>query len=233
MNKPIKHADFSREELIKNCRIWAEEIKLDHLDTAKLSYTETIVLTDELTYPIRIQDWIELKGNEDFRSIIVQANEINLKPNLTSNWAKLFKMIDSLKIGTKSEKKDNTNSSYKPYEHPEDIYDYLFKIEPSNSLQSVNESKSKLHLFARREVIAHCKAWADNARFEYLEIVTGDKQYAQHSTNTLTYPISIQSWIDWHNEPLLSQILTLTEEIDQNHTNPAKWEKLIKLIDAL
>ena len=208
MTKFPKYPHFNYDEIVEHCRNWAREARVECPDLTKINQTKAIVIIDSLTYLIRSQEWIDYKKEELLKSILDSSNRIVQNHTKQTYWSRLFSQIDKLK------KKDQIDAE-------------------RFSTKSMQESKSKLHEFARREVIDHCKAWAENARFEYLEIVTGDKDWAQHSTDRLTYPLTIHNYIDWKREPELSEIVHLTEEIEQNHTSPAKWEKLIKLIDSL
>lgn len=217
-----KYPHFSRDEIIQHCRNWAREARVQYPDLTKINQTNTIVIVDSLTYLIRSQDWINYDEEHDLRAVLDTSNLVTLNHHKQSYWSQLFDLIDTLKM----------QESSSPSDQSEGIHLNISE-DTKASLNSIKNSKNKLHHYARKEVIEHCKAWAENARFEYLELVTGDKDWAQYSTDRLTYPLSIQNWIDWQSEPELAEIVSLTEEIEQNHTSPAKWEKLIKLIDSL
>lgn len=226
-----KFPDFSRTEIVDHCREWAQNLRVKELDYDTINQTSALIAIDELTYSIRLQDWIDHPANHDLRWIVKAAHAVNTDHRNSSRWLTLFNLIDSLK--REGEEYVDLPDSVSAYFGINPKVKYPDTTALSDIQDTIQKARGKLHEYARREVIAHCKAWAESARFEYLEIVTGDRQNAQRSADILIYPISIQGWIDWHTEPKLAEIIKLGEELSQNHTNPAKWEKLIKLIDTL
>lgn len=200
----------SRKDLVNHAKAWAKKASLNLTLLTSESQTKTILKLDALTYPIRTQEWIDFSVDTIFGDIIEQSNRVVKNHTNLRRWVKLFHLIESLEDSNKTQTSE--------------------QISARERISRIQES---LIQYARKEVIDHCKAWAEGARFEYPEIVTAERSYALYSTQRLLYPIEVNKYLDWEEEPQLAEIVNLTERIEENHTNPARWEKLIKLIDAL
>lgn len=85
----------------------------------------------------------------------------------------------------------------------------------------------------RLEAVQHCKHWAEAIRKDGIALLVSDHGAAASLSDSLAYPLEMQTWITSESEPLLDEVCTCAVAVDNDHTDKAAWEKLVELIDNL
>ncbi len=85
----------------------------------------------------------------------------------------------------------------------------------------------------KAEAVRHCKHWAEAIRKDGISLLVSDYGAAATLSDSLAYPLEMQTWITAASEPLLDEICTYAVTIDNNHTNRDAWGRLLELIDQL
>jgi len=94
-------------------------------------------------------------------------------------------------------------------------------------------SNSQYPQMTYKQATEHCKYWADQIRHDGLDLLTTDYGAAIGVSDQLAYPLEMQTWINSQEYPLLYKVCVYAVTVDNDHTDRASWEKLLKLIDKL
>ncbi|UJD06437.1 MAG: hypothetical protein HXL06_003555 [Candidatus Nanosynbacter sp. HMT-348_TM7c-JB] len=84
-----------------------------------------------------------------------------------------------------------------------------------------------------KQVVEHCKYWADQIRSDGLDLLTTDWGAAVGVSDQLAYPLEMQTWINSQEYPLLYKVCIYAVTVDNDNTDRASWKKLLELIDKL
>lgn len=93
--------------------------------------------------------------------------------------------------------------------------------------------KNQYPQMTKQEAVQHCKHWAEVIRKDGIALLVSDSGAAVSLSDSLSYPLEMQTWITAESEPLLDTICTYAVAVDNDHTNRDAWEKLVELIENL
>ncbi|QHU91442.1 hypothetical protein GWK75_03230 [Candidatus Saccharibacteria bacterium oral taxon 955] len=97
----------------------------------------------------------------------------------------------------------------------------------------MNNGEDQYPQMTYKQVVKHCKYWADQIRHDGLDLLTTDYGAAIGVSYQLAYALYMQTWIDPQKYYHLYRVRIYAISIYNNYTDRASWEKLLELIDDL
>ena len=95
-NKKNQYPQLTYKQAVEYCKYWADQIRDDGLDLLTTNYSAVVRISDQLTYALCMQTWID--PQKYYTLYRVRKYAIDIYDNYTdrSSWAKLLELIDDL-----------------------------------------------------------------------------------------------------------------------------------------
>lgn len=90
------HPQMTYKQAVKHCKYWADQIRHDGLDLLTTDYGAAIGVSDQLAYPLDVQEWISAPSYPDIYAIRYYADVVDRNHTDRASWEKLLELIDKL-----------------------------------------------------------------------------------------------------------------------------------------
>ena len=91
------HPQMTYKQAVKHCKYWADQIRADGLDLLTTDYGAAIGVSDQLAYPLDMQEWISAPRYPDIYAIRYYAGVVDRGDHTDrASWEKLLELIDKL-----------------------------------------------------------------------------------------------------------------------------------------
>ena len=84
------------KQAVEYCKYWADKIRYKGLDLLTTDYSEVIGISDQLAYPLDMQEWISAPSYPDIYAIRYYADVVDRNHTDRASWEKLLELIDKL-----------------------------------------------------------------------------------------------------------------------------------------
>ena len=90
------HPQMTYKQAVKHCRYWADQIRADGLDLLTTDWGAAVGVSDQLAYPLDMQEWISAPRYPDIYAIRYYAGVVDHDHTDKASWEKLLELIDKL-----------------------------------------------------------------------------------------------------------------------------------------
>ena len=91
------YPQMTYKQAVKHCKYWADQIRHDGLDLLTTDYGAAIGVSDQLAYPLDMQEWISAPSYPDIYAIRYYAGVVDRGDHTDrASWEKLLELIDKL-----------------------------------------------------------------------------------------------------------------------------------------
>ena len=90
------YPQMTYKQAVKHCTHWADQIRADGLDLLTTDYVASIGVSDQLAYPLDMQEWISAPRYPDIYAIRYYAGVVDRDHTDRASWEKLLELIDKL-----------------------------------------------------------------------------------------------------------------------------------------
>ena len=94
--KNNQYPQMTYKQAVKHCKYWADQIRHDGLDLLTTDYGAAIGVSDQLAYPLDMQEWISAPRYPDIYAIRYYAGVVDRDHTDRASWEKLLELIDKL-----------------------------------------------------------------------------------------------------------------------------------------
>ena len=94
--KNNQYPQMTYKQAVKHCKYWADQIRHDGLDLLTTDYGAAIGVSDQLAYPLDMQEWISAQRHPNIYAIRYYADVVDRDHTDRSSWEKLLELIDRL-----------------------------------------------------------------------------------------------------------------------------------------
>ena len=91
-----QYPQMTYKQAIEHCKYWAEQIRADGLDLLTTDWGAAVGVSDQLSYPLDMQEWIALQNYPDIYAIRYYAGTVDHDHTDRASWKKLLELIDKL-----------------------------------------------------------------------------------------------------------------------------------------
>ena len=91
-----QYPQMTYKQAVKHCKYWADQIRHDGLDLLTTDYGAAIGVSDQLVYPLDMQEWISAPRYPDIYAIRYYAGVVDHDHTDRASWEKLLELIDKL-----------------------------------------------------------------------------------------------------------------------------------------
>ena len=95
-DKNNQYPQMTYKQAVKHCKHWAEQIRADGLDLLTTDWVAAIGVSDQLAYPLDMQEWISAPRYPDIHAIRYYAGVVDRDHTDRDSWEKLLELIDKL-----------------------------------------------------------------------------------------------------------------------------------------
>ena len=95
-DKNNQYPQMTYKQAVKHCKHWAEQIRADGLDLLTTDWVAAIGVSDQLAYPLDMQEWISAPRYPDIYAIRYYAGVVDRNHTDRASWEKLLELIDKL-----------------------------------------------------------------------------------------------------------------------------------------
>ena len=95
-DKNNQYPQMTYKQAVKHCKHWAEQIRADGLDLLTTDWVAAIGVSDQLSYPLDMQEWISAPRYPDIYAIRYYAGVVDRDHTDRASWEKLLELIDKL-----------------------------------------------------------------------------------------------------------------------------------------
>ena len=95
-DKNNQYPQMTYKQAVKHCKHWAEQIRADGLDLLTTDWVAAIGVSDQLAYPLDMQEWISAPRYPDIYAIRYYAGVVDRDHTDRDSWEKLLELIDKL-----------------------------------------------------------------------------------------------------------------------------------------
>ena len=95
-DKNNQYPQMTYKQAVKHCKHWAEQIRADGLDLLTTDWVAAIGVSDQLAYPLDMQEWISAPRYPDIYAIRYYAGVVDRDHTDRASWEKLLELIDKL-----------------------------------------------------------------------------------------------------------------------------------------
>ena len=90
------YPQMTYKQAVKHCKHWADQIRADGLDLLTTDWGAAVGVSDQLSYPLDMQEWIALQNYPDIYAIRYYAGAVDHDHTDRASWKKLLELIDKL-----------------------------------------------------------------------------------------------------------------------------------------
>ena len=91
------YPQMTYKQAVKHCKHWADQIRADGLDLLTTDWCAAIGVSDQLAYPLDMQEWISAPRYPDIYAIRYYAGVVDRDDHTDrASWEKLLELIDKL-----------------------------------------------------------------------------------------------------------------------------------------
>ena len=90
------YPQMTYKQAVKHCKHWADQIRADGLDLLTTDWCAAIGVSDQLAYPLDMQEWISAPRYPDIYAIRYYAGVVDRNHTDRASWEKLLELIDRL-----------------------------------------------------------------------------------------------------------------------------------------
>ena len=90
------YPQMTYKQAVKHCKHWADQIRADGLDLLTTDWVAAIGVSDQLAYPLDMQEWISAPRYPDIYAIRYYAGVVDRNHTDRASWEKLLELIDKL-----------------------------------------------------------------------------------------------------------------------------------------
>ncbi|XMB33720.1 hypothetical protein QQ965_03185 [Candidatus Saccharibacteria bacterium oral taxon 955] len=90
------YPQMTYKQAVKHCKHWADQIRADGLDLLTTDWVAAIGVSDQLAYPLDMQEWISAPRYPDIYAIRYYAGVVDRDHTDRDSWEKLLELIDKL-----------------------------------------------------------------------------------------------------------------------------------------
>ena len=95
--KNNQYPQMTYKQAVKHCKHWADQIRADGLDLLTTDWCAAIGVSDQLAYPLDMQEWISAPRYPDIYAIRYYAGVVDRDDHTDrASWEKLLELIDKL-----------------------------------------------------------------------------------------------------------------------------------------
>ena len=95
--KNNQYPQMTYKQAVKHCKHWADQIRADGLDLLTTDWVAAIGVSDQLSYPLDMQEWISAPRYPDLYAIRYYAGVVDRGDHTDrASWEKLLELIDKL-----------------------------------------------------------------------------------------------------------------------------------------
>ena len=91
-----QYPQMTYKQAVDHCKYWADQIRADGLDLLTTDYGAAIGVSDQLVYPLDMQEWISVPRYPDIYAIRYYAGVVDHDHTDRASWEKLLELIDKL-----------------------------------------------------------------------------------------------------------------------------------------
>lgn len=91
-----QYPQMTYKQAIEHCKYWAEQIRADGLDLLTTDWGAAVGVSDQLSYPLDMQEWIALQNYPGIYAIRYYAGAVDHDHTDRASWKKLLELIDKL-----------------------------------------------------------------------------------------------------------------------------------------
>ena len=91
-----QYPQMTYKQAVKHCKYWADQIRADGLDLLTTDYGAAVGVSDQLTYPLEMQTWINSQEHPLLYKVCVYAVTVDNDHTDRESWEKLLELIDKL-----------------------------------------------------------------------------------------------------------------------------------------
>ena len=91
-----QYHQMTYKQAVEHCKYWADQIRRDGLDLLTTDYGAAIGVSDQLAYPLDMQEWISVQRHPNIYAIRYYADVVDRDHTDRSSWEKLLELIDRL-----------------------------------------------------------------------------------------------------------------------------------------
>ena len=91
-----QYPQMTYKQAVKHCRYWADQIRADGLDLLTTDWGAAVGVSDQLVYPLDMQEWISAPRYPDIYAIRYYAGVVDHDHTDRASWEKLLELIDKL-----------------------------------------------------------------------------------------------------------------------------------------
>ena len=95
-DKNNQYPQMTYKQAVKHCKHWADQIRADGLDLLTTDWVAAIGVSDQLAYPLDMQEWISAPRYPDIYAIRYYAGVVDRNHTDRASWEKLLELIDKL-----------------------------------------------------------------------------------------------------------------------------------------
>ena len=95
-DKNNQYPQMTYKQAVKHCKHWADQIRADGLDLLTTDWCAAIGVSDQLAYPLDMQEWISAPRYPDIYAIRYYAGVVDRDHTDRASWEKLLELIDKL-----------------------------------------------------------------------------------------------------------------------------------------
>lgn len=96
MTNTNSYPQLQRDDIVAMCKKWAKNVRNDGLDLLTTDYEAAISLTDNLAYPLDMQEWIKPDTEPELYAIVDLAGKVDSTHDDRPAWEDLLQRIDAL-----------------------------------------------------------------------------------------------------------------------------------------
>ena len=91
-----QYPQMTYKQAVKHCKYWADQIRADGLDLLTTDWGAAVGVSDQLVYPLDMQEWISAPRYPDIYAIRYYAGVVDHDHTDRASWEKLLELIDKL-----------------------------------------------------------------------------------------------------------------------------------------
>ena len=91
-----QYPQMTYKQAVKHCKYWADQIRADGLDLLTTDWGAAVGVSDQLAYPLDMQEWISAPRYPDIYAIRYYAGVVDHDHTDRASWEKLLELIDKL-----------------------------------------------------------------------------------------------------------------------------------------
>ena len=95
-NSDNQYPQMTYKQAVDHCKCWADQIQADWLDLLTTDYVAATEVSDQLAYPLYMQEWISAPRYPDIYAIRYYAGVVDRDHTDRASWEKLLELIDKL-----------------------------------------------------------------------------------------------------------------------------------------